>query len=242
MKASLSKTLGFMFIAATAIGYASDLSQKPKVNLDSLKTEIIQYHTSGAYEYDIKQIADQAHTYLTQVIESNQKLTSPKKLAIVLDIDETSLSNYQDLKHLNFGGTYQMQDDAENKGDDTVIQPTLDLYRYAQANNVSVFFITGRKEPSRLVTIKNLIAEGYTSVKDSTDNCEKNKVSNNCTLYLRDGKYSDTSAIVYKVAMRKKIENAGYQIVINIGDQYSDLSGGYSLKTYKYPNYMYYIG
>ena len=41
--------------------------------------------------------------------------------------------------------------------------------------------------------------------------------------------------------MRKRIKNAGYIIVENIGDQYSDLDGGYSLRTFKYPNYMYYV-
>jgi hypothetical protein len=40
---------------------------------------------------------------------------------------------------------------------------------------------------------------------------------------------------------RQALEKGGYLIVLNIGDQWSDLMGGYSLKTFKLPNPFYYI-
>ncbi len=228
-----------MLLLTSSAVFASDLT--PTTNLDTLKAEIIKYHDSGAESYDIQKIADKAQGYLAMRIAANQALTNPKKLAIVLDIDETSLSNYHDLKTLNFGGTDEMQNVAEGRADDSAIAPTLELYRYAVANGITVFFITGRTESYRASTIKNLNDVGYTIVKNSVNNCENSPVSDTCLLYMRDGQYLNTSAIPYKSAMRHKITAAGYDIVINVGDQYSDLAGGYSDRAFKYPNFMYYI-
>ena len=213
----------------------------PTTNLSLLKQQIISYHRSGAYTYDIEKIADQARTYLQKRVEENKSLGRPKQLAMVLDIDDTYLSNYQDEQHLNFGGTMKTVNAAEARGDDSAIMPMLGLYQYATSHGVSVFFVTGRTEEYREVSLKNLIKAGYTTVKKSMGRCENLPVSKECFLYLRNAKYRHTSAIPYKTAMRKKIEAAGYDIVVNMGDQYSDLAGGYSERTYKYPNYMYYI-
>jgi hypothetical protein len=60
-------------------------------------------------------------------------------------------------------------------------------------------------------------------------------------MILRDGKYRKSTAIEYKTAMRKQIEAKGYDIILNIGDQDSDLAGGYADKAYKLPNPYYYI-
>lgn len=223
----------------TSSATASDLT--PATNLDLLKRQIINYHRSGAWEYELKKIADQAMAFLKKSVQENKQLKSPQKLAVVLDIDETCLSNYRDLKKLGFGGTAKMQNEAEGRADDPVIAPTLALYRYALKHKVRVFFVTGRLEKYRQSTIKNLKETGYTSVKSAVKPCENLPVNRRCLLYLRDRKNARNSAITYKTAMRKKITNAGYRIILNIGDQYSDLAGGYSVKSFKYPNYMYYI-
>ena len=218
---------------------ASDLT--PTNNLSLLQHQVMQYHASGAYTYDIQKVASKALNYLKMRISTNKTLKSPEKLALVLDIDETSLSNYHNSKQVDFGGTLSMHIAAEAQANDPAIMPTLRLYQYAKAHDVSVFFITGRDENLRQATIKNLVDAGFSAVKHSTSICENERVSAKCTLYLRDRKYRQGSAIPYKTAMRKKIEQAGYRIVVNIGDQYSDLAGGYSERIYKYPNYMYYI-
>ena len=40
---------------------------------------------------------------------------------------------------------------------------------------------------------------------------------------------------------KKEIENNGYDIVLNMGDQYSDLKGGYAERVFKLPNPFYYV-
>lgn len=54
--------------------------------------------------------------------------------------------------------------------------------------------------------------------------------------------YSGKTAVVYKSAERKKLEEEGYKIIGNIGDQWSDILGtNTGNRTFKLPDPMYYI-
>lgn len=213
---SLSLAITYILFCMTA-SFASE----PK-NIALYKTKLMQYHDSGAYQQDEASVIAQAIAYLKTRIAT----PSAKPLAIVLDIDETSLSNYQDMLTLDFGGTLADITRAENKGKDPAIKPTLELYQFAKAHNVAVFFITGRTEDARAATIKNLQAAGYTNWNG---------------LILKSPNYHKKSASVYKTEARKALAAQGYDIVLNIGDQNSDLVGGYADKTLKLPNPYYFI-
>ncbi len=234
----LTTTIAAALFISTA-AFADDIT--PPMNLDTLKAEIVKYHEDGAYLYDIQKIENNAQQYLAQRVKQNQKLAPQKKLAMVFDIDETALSNYQDMVAEGFGGASADFVVGQAKAHDPVIEPSLHLYQYAINHGVTVFFISGRSENQRSYTVKNLVNAGYTTAANSTQNCENKTFSNTCVLFLRDGKFLHTSAIPFKSSMRSKIADAGYDIVINVGDQYSDLAGGYSEQTFKYPNFMYYI-
>ncbi len=49
------------------------------------------------------------------------------------------------------------------------------------------------------------------------------------------------SAATFKAPARKKLEDEGYKILVNIGDQESDLNGGFAENALKLPNPFYYI-
>jgi predicted secreted acid phosphatase len=49
------------------------------------------------------------------------------------------------------------------------------------------------------------------------------------------------ATIPYKSGTRAYIESQGYEIVADIGDQFSDLEGGFADKTFKMPNPNYYL-
>ena len=49
------------------------------------------------------------------------------------------------------------------------------------------------------------------------------------------------TVIQYKSGARAKIAEEGYTIIVNAGDQASDLAGGYAERAYKLPNPFYYI-
>jgi acid phosphatase len=193
-------------------------------NLQIIKDQLMAYHDSGSYEQDISKVTQQAADYLHQVVSQNKD----KKLAIVFDIDETALSNYAHMTLLNFGGTLSEIDRLINQSSLPAIAPTLALYQQAKLEHVHVFFITGRRDTphNRENVERNLRNVGFTQYDG---------------LSMKPLSYQEKSASPYKTATRKKIAEQGYDIVLNIGDQMSDLKGGYADKTYKLPNPYYYV-
>jgi acid phosphatase len=199
------------------------VAAKEPANLASVKQELKQYHDNGQYHKDIAAVIGQAMDYLKSRLAKGDFHGKP---AIILDIDETALSNYPGMLKLDFGGTLDDVLKEEDKGLDKAILPTLNLYRFAKANHVAVFFITGRYEFERKATADNLKKAGY---------------KNWDGLILRSGEHEKTPAAVYKPAMRKQIAAKGYNIILNIGDQKSDLDGGLADKTFKLPDPYYFI-
>jgi predicted secreted acid phosphatase len=202
----------------------STVLAKEPANLAMIKQKLIRYHDSGAYMNDLANTMQGAMRYLELRVQRND--FNGKKPAIVLDIDETALSNYRDMLHSDFGGAIEAIRQDEDKGTDAPIEPTLKLYRYAKAHHIAVFFLTGRSEEERSVTEANLQKAGYIDHDGLT---------------LRDGKYRKAPASVYKTAHRKLLSEKGYDIILNIGDQISDIRGGYADKIYKLPNPYYLI-
>lgn len=66
-------------------------------NLGQYKIELTKYQESGQYERDLEAAVSPAKAWLAQQAKRNGKL------AIVLDIDETSLSNWPVIKADDFG-------------------------------------------------------------------------------------------------------------------------------------------
>jgi len=196
------------------------------VNLEQKKQQLIEYHDSGQYRQDIQEVVAKAKNYLLQRVKANKQRQNPQKLAIVFDIDETTLSNYPHIKKLHFGGMKQSIKKLEKKGNDPAIEPVLSLYRLARKHNVAVFFITGRNKNERQITVANLKKAGYTHWQK---------------LYMKPMDYGKESSVPYKSKRRQDIENQGYNIIINIGDQQSDLKGGHADRTFKLPNPYYRI-
>lgn len=107
------------------------------------------------------------------------------------------------------------------------IPATLRIYKEAQRLGVSVFFITGRSEGQRDATEKNLRSQGF-------DNWQQ--------LVLRKAGQGSSSALEYKSAARGEIQAQGYRIVLNVGDQWSDLKGNAEAEySVKYPDPFYFL-
>jgi acid phosphatase len=190
---------------------------------------VAEYINSGRYERDVAAVTAQARAWL------EQRAPAASKPAIVLDIDETSLSNWPAYKvngwvrfvsggcDLQSGpcGMRAWQAMAQSKA----IAPTLDLARRAKEMGVAVFFITGRPSNLRDATERNLREQGF--------------VWDGVVLLPEGGQFA--SAADFKAPERKKLTEQGYTIVLNMGDQQSDLSGGFAEKTFKLPNPVYFL-
>jgi predicted secreted acid phosphatase len=195
-------------------------------NLDLVRQKAIHYHDSGAYAQDLQKVAKQAMQYIDKRSSENNTRKHPQKLAIVLDIDETSLSNYPKMRARQFVATKTQLVNEILAGDAPAIKPVLALYRNAIKHHIAVFFVTGRHEPERQATIKNLKNVGFKHWDG---------------IYFKPTNYHMKSAIPYKSHTRERITHLGYTIIASIGDQYSDIKGGYTESGFKLPNPYYYL-
>lgn len=209
---------------------------KRLANIGELKTVLTKYHDCqpdnhlGCYEKDLATVCNRARDYLQHHVKGADKP------AMVLDIDETSLSNWEEIKADDFGYHSKIWNDWVDSAKAPAIAPMLELYRFARQNNVAVFFITGRREPQRQVTEKNLQVAGYSDWQQLVLRPQGDKP---CENYANRKEASEV--VCYKAGERRKIAEQGYNIILNLGDQLSDLRGGYAQRGYKLPNPFYYI-
>jgi predicted secreted acid phosphatase len=177
---------------------------------------IVAYHDSGEWSHDISTVIGRAK----RVVRAHLHDAHP---AIVLDVDDTSLSSYSCRKAVHFEGG---KADCVGPGKLPAIKQTRSLYRYAVRHHVRVFFITGRRTSVRTVTIANLHRAGY---------------SGRIRIKLRPVDQPPSARDGWKARTRARIVKRGYEIVANVGDQRSDLDGGSALRRFKLPNPMYVI-
>jgi predicted secreted acid phosphatase len=232
---SLLGVMVFAFLVATAtlaqitVQANSPAVHRQPTNVGDAKTAALTYHDSGAYDHDLAVVASVASRWLEKRARS---VTRP---ALVLDIDETALSNWEVIKLDDFGrpigGPCVPESGApcgwaawDQLGRDPAIAPTLQVFQLARTLNIKVFFITGRPESQRKATERNLAEVGYKGYQK---------------LYMMPDGTHFASAADFKAPVRDEIEKAGFIIVANIGDQPSDLRGDHAEKVFLLPNPFY---
>ncbi|MEV5716577.1 HAD family acid phosphatase [Amycolatopsis mediterranei] len=100
------------------------------------------------------------------------------------------------------------------------VKPVLALAELAESKGAAVFFVSDRTELLRWPTEGNLKAVGY-----PIDG-----------LYLRP-LFNFDPVQANKTKARTAIEQAGYTIVANVGNNRTDLDGGHAERTFKLPDY-----
>ncbi|ARG98064.1 HAD family acid phosphatase [Legionella micdadei] len=225
------KKIPFRFInqvfIALSFALFTSLSFAEPLNLSILKKELEAYHDTGAYQKELACVIAQAQEYILKQAAANEQLGNrKKKLAIVLDIDETSLSNYPRMAKRHFNSDSAQVQKNLLAADAPVIKSMLSLYNNARQHHVAVFFVTGRPISMLRATRTNLLRAGY---------------NHWAGLYFRPDSYSQPTIIPFKSQARKSITNQGYTVIASIGDQYSDLQGGYAQRGFKLPNPFYYL-
>ena len=204
-------------------------SETPALNIDKHKKQLLAYQAADYWD-DIALVIADAHTYI------ERRADQVRLPAVVLDIDETSLSNWENIRDNNFGfikgGPCTQQPTMACGFDEWIdmavapaIEPTRTFFNALRARNIPVFFITGRRNSQRDATLLNLDHagfEGWTKLITRPDN--------------------DSGSIVpFKSGERAKIAGAGYTIIATIGDQQSDIDGGSAECGFKLPNPFYFV-
>lgn len=221
----LNNILLIFILALNLIVPVSSYGRVP-VNLTAQKYAVVDYYESGNFEKDVGLALQNAYQYLQKRVDENSRSTNPSKLAIVFDIDDTCLSNFNDYRKKDFAHTHEIIVDSFHAANAPAIKQILDFYNLAIKNGVNIFFISGRSEDVRYDTIINLQKAGFYHWTG---------------LYLAKRDETKFPAQVFKTALRAKLTHEGYSIILNIGDQDSDFAGGYAEKIVKIPNPLYSI-
>jgi len=226
MRANYRTTLALL--ALTVPSWACGASRSVPALYDA-QNAIERYVSSGQYDREFAAVVRHAREYL----ETRAKAVA--KPAIVLDIDETSLSNWPAYRANGWSRITAGPCDLQNgpcgirawqaSGESRALVPTLGLAKRAGELGVAVFFITGRPPDLREATERNLRREGYEFTG----------------VVLQPPGVTFKSAIDFKAPERRKIAEQGYPIILSMGDQESDLTGGYAEKTFKLPNPVYFL-
>jgi HAD superfamily, subfamily IIIB (Acid phosphatase) len=215
-----------------------DIGATENFGVPKLPDQIRAYHDSGRYDADLDKIDGRAQRYLRKQLKrlrhnpdnGTYRKCKPQRAgrrcnriqpALVLDIDDTALSRYAHLNAVDFDYSGVVR--AVVEADSPPIQPTLELYRFAIKRDVSVFFITSHPPAIRSLTEGNLRKAGYAQWSELAM------------------KPPEAGVVEFKRGARVGIENEGFTILANVGDQDSDLEGGHAKRAFKLPNPMYYI-
>ena len=133
--------------------------------------------------------------------------------AIIFDIDEVCLCNimyecneFKEL-HVFFSEKYGNEFTFDSNYN-PLIPVFLKFYKELLEMKLNIFFITGRKEIFRDLTISNL---------------DKVDINRYCGIYFRPN--DEENVVSFKSQCRKQIYELGYTILACVGDQISDLVG-----------------
>jgi HAD superfamily, subfamily IIIB (Acid phosphatase) len=181
--------------------------------------ELHDFH-GYAYPQIVAEVAELGRRLLEQELAAGGE----GRPAMVLDIDETSLTNWGHLEH-SLCAPVSDFDQYAARGESPALPAILELYRWARERDVTVFFVTGRREWLREATERNLQEQGYN---------ERGGV------FLRPTEETG-SWHNYKAEARHRLAEQGYDILLNMGDQPADLEGGYARHALLLPNPFYVV-
>lgn len=207
-------------------------------NLGLVKNQIKAYYGDSGdhqpsadshYAHDVRRVERRLNTWLRV---STRHVGKP---ALILDVDDTVLSSY------NYEVTHDFGYDPVSNGECVAAHcfPAIfgmpDLVAWAHRHHLAVIYITGRPGSQQQDTRENLVEQGY----PTPDGLYTHIKQAPFPPYLTCA--PNCSTIEYKSMTRAHVESMGYHIVATVGDQYSDLKGGHSGRTFKMPNPMYYL-
>ncbi len=180
----------------------------------------IEFSHTSEYRKEFKNAIESARKTCLDYLASHP---DDRSMAVVSDIDETLLDNrsyFEKTSEFKWSDFKAWVKQAEAP----TLKETDEFLKWARSKQFVIFLVTGRTEDLRHPTIRNLVKDGV-----SYDG-----------LYMR--KNGDKrSAIEVKTSIREEIESMGFKIVVNIGDQVSDLVGGHSEDCEKLPNKLYFV-
>jgi len=196
--------------------FSCEKNEKP-VNLSTAREEVKQYYESGKFDEELSAVIADAK-------QKFDKIDFDDNSAVIFDVDETALNNYELAKQMGFGYVYEMNKkwNAEMKA--PAIKGVKELYDFLLSKGSKIIFLTGRNFPEYDATYENLVRDGYAKFD---------------TLITQIGDEKKMKNKEFKSSKRVWLTEQGYEIVGTVGDQWGDLEGEYHGIQVKIPNYLY---
>lgn len=196
--------------------------------------EIIALRKAGGYQADIRGVNARARAYINTWLADrcgeNATVAQVRRCRamIVSDIDDTLISWYSFYADpaIDFQYVSIAEAAAKEACSPPAIKQTVATLQYAQSRGVAIALMSGRTEAERATTIGCMQRIGITGFRK---------------LILRSPAEAKLSAQDYKSQNRRLLEEAGWSIMLSIGDQPSDMLGGYADHGFLLPNPMYMI-
>ncbi|CAD6216644.1 unnamed protein product [Miscanthus lutarioriparius] len=186
------------------------------------------YMAWGQYYRDVGAVAEEAAAYAAQVAPPAGG--DDGRDAWVLDVDDTCLSNQPYYQVKQFGAYDPVAFRAWASREICPGIPAMQwLFQTLRSRGFRVFLVTGRDEETLgSCTAANLAAAGFSGYD---------------RLIMRGALYRGQSSVAFKSAVRRQlVEEQGYRIRGNVGDQWSDLQGDCAGdRVFKVPNPMYFV-
>ncbi|RLV50693.1 hypothetical protein D9V37_01620 [Nocardioides mangrovicus] len=205
-------------------------------NIDSVKATVKAYYgdtgtgtantSASPYLTQLQRIEKRETAYLQRACAVGvRRHTKP---ALVLDTDDTTLWTYDlEVGLMKFVFDPALQDQWVQGQKFAAVPGMVSLANAAQQAGCTVIGITGRSASQKAASLANLAKVGYTGFTAAN-------------YYTKPAGFKG-STVAYKSSRRHHVQRQGYTIVDNIGDQFSDLKGGFSKRTVKLPNPTYYL-
>lgn len=186
-------------------------------NLSVAKCKVENYYECGKYNKQINKIVDKA-------IKHFAKVACPSEKTVIFDIDDTALSTFAVVKSIKYGYVDKITDRSELCANLPGIPATRRLYNFILDRGFHTVFLTGRAQDKYEATKWNLEKQGFTNFE---------------AIIMREPHEIGVSAQKYKWERRRQLTQEGRIIAGTVGDQWSDLCGGYAGYQVKLPNLMY---
>ncbi len=220
-------------------------------NIDSVKKTIAAYYgdpgtgiadkTDSPYIREMRSVIAEQTSTLQQTYD--RAVRRGEKPAIVFDADDTTLETYD----MEVADMHFVFDPAEQdvwvQGQRFPATPSMvGFVDAARKIGFTVFGLTGRNDDQKAATLANLAKVGYSGfTSDRFFTKWTGKGASQQPGYVTCAAAKCTT-VEFKALTRKHIEqDLGYDIALNVGDQWSDLQGGFADRTLKLPNPTYYL-
>lgn len=204
-----------LFLTLTLL--LSSCCREELLNLTIAKDRVKQYYEDGQFDKELDEVVSDAKQKFGGVEVKHNS-------AVIFDVDDTVLLNYEGSKKMGYGYVKNMVDEWVSSAQVPAIPQVKDLYDYLLQRDIKIIFLTGRFHDEYDYTFQNLVNEGFTTFD---------------TLIVRRPEEQKLPAVEFKSNVRTALTQKGYEIVGNIGDQWTDLDGPYSGIKIKIPNYLY---